>query len=366
MSEREKSADETGTSGDTATSDEGRRADGAATSDSDGVSGSTSASTDAMGIVEKKDRLREWLLLDGNRLLIAAVVLVVVVALLLSAELLGWIPVDRSQPIYYVFGGLISGNLTLITVVVSINQLLLGRELGSPGELESEIQNAIDYRRDVEEHAGEIAPVTPDGFLNLLFRNTRREAQRIGGMTFGPVGEEPRSEIDEMVDTLTDHSDTVLDRLSDSSANTFDVLSVTLTTNYAQEIHRIRQIRSRYGDDLPESVMDVLDNLVYHLQKVDVARQYFKSLYLQEELSSLSRILLYAGLPAELVTILVLLGFTAQPGTGLTQYADVLLPVAVTIAFLPLALLISFIVRTATVTDRTAATIPFTTPNQEQ
>ena len=40
------------------------------------------------------------------------------------------------------FSGLIDGNLTLITVVVSINQLLLGREFKSPGTLESQIERS--------------------------------------------------------------------------------------------------------------------------------------------------------------------------------------------------------------------------------
>ncbi|UPV76512.1 hypothetical protein M0R89_18435 (plasmid) [Halorussus limi] len=353
MSEATESSDGTRTSSGATTND-------AVTSDSSEGSGGGSR------LAAKKNRLREWVLLDGQRLLIAASLLVIVAIVLVSVEALGWVPMERPQPVYYVFGGLISGNLTLITVVVSINQLLLGREFNSPGELESEMQSVIDYRREVEEHAGEVAPVTPLKFLELLFQNTRRETQRIGGMTFGPVGEDVRSEIDEVVESLTDHADDVLDRLGDSDADTFDVLSTTLTTNYAQEIHRVRKIRSRHGDDLPESVMTALDNLVDHLQKVDVARQYFKSLYLQEELSSLSRVLLYAGLPAELVSILVLLGLTARAGTGLTQYSAVLLPITVTIALLPLALLVAFIVRTATVTERTAATIPFTTPRQEK
>ncbi|WP_435181871.1 hypothetical protein [Halorussus sp. AFM4] len=322
--------------------------------------------SDAAGPTAKKDRLREWILLDGNRLVVAGGVLGLVLVVVVAVERLGWVPLQRDQPTFYMFSALISGNLTLVTVVVSINQLLLGRELETPGSLESEIQNVIEYREEVEDHAGEIAPVKPLGFLELLFENTRKEAQRIGGMTFGAVGRETRSEVDEVVEALTDHADNVLHVLDASGSNTFDVLSVTLTTNYAQEINRIRRIRARHGDDLPESVMEALDNLIEHLQKVDVARQYFKSLYLQEELSSLSRVLLYAGIPAELVSVLALLAFTAQKGTPVLQYAHVLLPVTVTVGFLPLALLLSFIVRTATVTERTAATIPFTTPSQEQ
>jgi hypothetical protein len=156
-----------------------------------------------------------------------------------------------------------------------------------------------------------------------------------------------------------DHIEGILD---ESETNTFRVLSVTLTTNYAEEINHIRRIRATYGDDLPESLMESLEDLVEHLKKVDVARQYFKSLYLQEELSALSRVLLYTGIPAEAFLIVMLLGLTAEGTTPLTEYSGLVVPVLVSIVFVPLALLFSFIVRISTVTERTVATIPFTTP----
>ncbi|WP_254612515.1 hypothetical protein [Haloterrigena gelatinilytica] len=43
----------------------------------------------------------------------------------------------------------------------------------------------------------------------------------------------------------------------------------------------------------------------------------------------------------------------------------VFFPLAVTIGVFPLALLFAYILRTATVTERTAAITPFTTPEQE-
>lgn len=316
-------------------------------------------------LTRKTTGFREWFLLDGSRLTIAGGVVVLIFCLLGIVEQIGWIPMERAQPTYYLLSSLIGGNLTLITVVVSINQLLLSREMSSPGELESQIQNVIDYRKGVEKNAGEIAPVRPLGFLELLFDNTRRETKRIDRMAFGAVSEEVRTEIDDIAAALKDHVDRVEDILSTSEVNTFEVLSVTLTTNYAHQINQIRRIRATHGDDLPETVMDALGDLLEHLQRVDIARQYFKSLYLQEELSALSRVLLYAGFPAELFLAVMLLGFTAEGITILTQYSTVLMPITVSIAFTPLALLFAFIVRIATVTERTAATIPFTTPKQE-
>ncbi|QLG60868.1 hypothetical protein [Halorarum salinum] len=309
----------------------------------------------------------EWFLLGGNRLLIAALGVLLFLVAVASLERSGLIPLDEVGGLTYLFGGFVSGNLTLVTVVVSINQLLLSRELQEPGELRSQMDDVVDYRRDVEEAAGHVAPVEPLEFLRMLFDNTQQEAQRLGGVTADTVETERREEIDDLVASVTEQMDRVDGLLERSGTGTFEVLSVTLTTNYARKINRIRRIRSRHGDELPQPVMDSLDRLVDRFQDVDVARQYFKGIYLQEELSSLSRVLLYTGALAEAVAAVLLLSFT---GSGISSIArqtlSAVVPVAVAVCFLPLAVLASFVVRTAIVTQRTTTTLPFTTPEQEQ
>ena len=42
------------------------------------------------------------------------------------------------------------------------------------------------------------------------------------------------------------------------------------------------------------------------------------------------------------------------------------MPLIITIGLLPISLLFAFILRIATVSQRTAATLPFTTPRQEK
>lgn len=78
------------------------------------------SSSDESTIRSKIRRACEWFLLRGNRLVITGSVLVAVFGILVAAQRLGWVPLARDQPMFYVFSGLISGNLTLITVVVSI------------------------------------------------------------------------------------------------------------------------------------------------------------------------------------------------------------------------------------------------------
>lgn len=275
----------------------------------------------------------------------------------------GFVPLQRSQPLYYAFSALISGNLTLITVVVSINQLLLSQELSTPGKLESQIEGGgrgmIDYRQDVEDAAGRIAPVEPLDFLQLLIENTRQESQRIGGMSFRNADEDAYMAINDVISDLTSHMDAVDGLLQESSTSSFEVLSVTLTTNYA------RQIRHGLEDELSEEVMTSLDNLIARLQQIDIARQYFKSIYFQEELSTLSRRLFYVGIPAEAVAIVMLLGMTSSMSAPQAWIVTVL-PVALSICLLPLTLLFAYIIRIVAVTERTAATIPFTTARQER
>lgn len=123
----------------------------------------------------------------------------------------------------------------------------------------------------------------------------------------------------------------------------------------------------KYESDFPDVVHDSIDDLIDRLQEIDIARQYFKSMYMQLELSSLSRVLLYTGLPAVAISIASLLILTvplSEPDT-VTNFQS-LLPVTLTIGLLPLAILCSFFLRTATVTKLTAATLPFTTPEQER
>lgn len=310
-------------------------------------------------------RLREWVLLDGHRGVVAGITAAIVLAILTPVSVL--VPLTDSQPVFYVFGGLISGNLTIITVVVSINQLLLSQELKTPDELRAQIEGVVDYREDVEDTFEGVAPAEPLGFLRLLVEKVRQTAQQLGGLTFTETPEGISDDIERIVSRVTDHADLVDDLLQKSDASTFTVLSTTLTTNYARDINQLRQLRVRYGDQLPAHVDESIDDLVDRLRDVDIARQYFKTIYLQQELASLSRYLFYAGFPSITAVVVAVLLFTANDGAAVpSQYAPLIVSCGITAGLVPLIVLFTFILRTATVTRRTAATVPFTVPAQER
>ncbi|MFB6178516.1 MAG: hypothetical protein ABEI77_02190 [Halorientalis sp.] len=323
--------------------------------------------TDETLAARQRQRVSNWLLLDGDRRLVAGLTAGVVALVLTTVTVSGLAPLSDLQALYYVFGSLISGNLTVITVVVSISQLLLSREFKAPPKLQSQIEGIIDYRDDVEAAAGQVAPVEPLGFLRLVFENARREAQRMGGLAYSLTDGETQSQLDRVVAEITTQTDRVRSLLDQRQTSTFDVLSVTLTTNYATEINHLRRIEHQHCDQLSEQCGDSIDALVHQLQHIDIARQYFKSVYLQQELASLSRWLFYLGLPSITLLAVALVFMTRSSGSVPPRAAvRLVVPAVVTVGLLPMTLLFAYVLRIATVTQRTAATLPFTTPAQEQ
>lgn len=309
----------------------------------------------------------EWLLLTGDRRLVALGIAVLLTAFFGSLAVIEGVPLTNVEVMSRLYQALLVGNVTLITVIVSINQLLLTRELQSPGELRSQIEEIIDYRSEVEDALDEVAPVQPLGFLRGLVDATREQAKRLSDEVSDDGTSDGRENVEAVTDELVEQMDQLDTLLTESGTGTFSVLSVMLETNYATQINRLRRLHAEHEAEFSDDVHDSVDDLVDRLQEIDVARQYFKSIYLQQELASLSRALLYTGFPAIATTTGVQLLLTVPSGPpGPPVPIELLVPVTLAICLTPLAILGAVILRTATVTKLTAATLPFTTPEQER
>ena len=310
-----------------------------------------------------------WLFLTGNRLVVAAGFLLGLLALLVVAEwTLGVVDSTRPASLFYVFGGFIGGNFTLITIVISINQLVVSQQIGGPGELRDQIKATNDYREEVEESVDvPVAPVTPTEFLHLLLRSTAEAVESVREESKNVTDGEPMQRLLEATDEIYDHVGHVESLLAHPNVDVFQALTASLDTNYSEEMYRLRKLRSRHYQQYPEDVVECLDDIVVRLQQIDVARQYLKTIYIQDELSRLSRNLLYVGIPAVLVSALVLRMF-ASPRTAPLSSTQLIvyIPAAVTVAIAPLGVLFAYVVRLSTVAQRTVAITPFTTTTQER
>lgn len=302
--------------------------------------------------------VEEWLVLDGHRLAVAGVVLAAASGVFAAAAWSGVLHPARPTPLYYAFSALVGGNLTLVTVVVSINQLVVSRQLKSAGEVRNQMQQAIDFRDEVEELAdGPVAPVEPGAFLGVLVDASLRELDRLDDARIAATGDR-RDDLDSLVVPLEQHFDYVNALLARSGTDVFEALSTVLDTDYSSELQRSQQLLVEH--DLDDDTADAVNRLIDLLEHLNVARQFFKTIYMQEELSYLSRLLVYVGVPAVVATLLALVAVSVETGPDLPWWTmHVVLPAGITAGLAPLAVLVSFVLRVATVTQLTAAPTPF-------
>lgn len=115
-------------------------------------------------------RAAYWLLLEGDRRLIAAIILSGIIGIvggLISGDYLAVGPDSAAANLFG--GGLTSGIVALMTITLSINQLILSRVFGSPNELYDQLDGENRLRRNVERLAREsTSPNDPAAFLSMI------------------------------------------------------------------------------------------------------------------------------------------------------------------------------------------------------
>ena len=303
-----------------------------------------------------------WLLLEGDRLAVASVVVGgVLLVFLLVLWRYGYGSTRPSSPVYFLFSSLLTGDLTLITVVLSINQLVLSRELGAPGTLQNRIEGSVEYREDVEETVETaVSPTAPTEFLRFLHEQVGEQADRLDERV-DDVDGGSRSRLRSLAYALRDDVRIVngtLDRQGEEGV--FAVVAATIRTNHAEQLHEIGSIRAGDSSPADDAIDETLDRLESYLLQIDVARNYFKTVYVQKELAFLSRLLLYVGVPAVVASGGALVIYNAATSLGvLDPLLAAVTGVAFTLGFAPLAILFAFVLRLAWVAEKTATVTPF-------
>lgn len=310
-----------------------------------------------------RDRPVDWFLLVGDRRLVGAGLLALVALAVGWTVASGLAPLTERTPLLYLLFSLLSGNVTLITIVVSISQFVLARHLESPGEARTALREAVGYRQEVSEVTGErVVPVTPAGFLRTLLASIDRDVDSLREREWADAEGDLRADVEALVGELAEHAAAVSALVERTDGSVDRALFSTLEMNYSRFFYGVYRLRAEYGEALPETVDADLRRLERDVEQIDVARRYFKTVLIQTELASLSRLLLLIGLPVLVATVVLMLAFTATAGPAVSAPAlSVAIPLVVTAGFAPIALLTASILRLATVVHRTAAMYPFTT-----
>jgi hypothetical protein len=332
------------------------------------------APSDAMRRRGAESRLKLWILLEADRWAVAAgVVAVFFLGVIFAAAILpNRVIVASGDPVETLFQALVTATITGVTLVVSINSLVLSQELGTLADQRDRIEGSMSFRKDVEDTlAIGVAPSTPAAFLGELLDAI--EARAVGLAAATDSAGMDAGELSDYATNLRQHATAVSADLSDSQFGTFSVVSAVLNFNYSWKIREARRLRAALSEtaappadaeaESTRKVWESLDAIVDILTQFGAAREHIKTLYFQWELVDLSRAMLYSAVPAIVVAVTILL-FNGALSTfsastlGITHYVW-LVALATSIALSPFAILLSFVLRIGTVAQRTLSIGPF-------
>ncbi|WP_255192252.1 hypothetical protein [Natronobeatus ordinarius] len=312
---------------------------------------------------ERRHAAFRWAVIEGNRLVVAGAFLGAIALVLVGLLAVNLFPRAPGEPLYLLFSAFLGGNLTLISVVIAINQVVFSRELGSPGDLAQRTRNAVEYRDQVQDAIDRaVSPVLPGSFLLVLHENLGARAQALRETVTNPGEDDLSAELDELVGALRGDVRTVTRALDTPAADEqiFGAIAATLGTTQAEQLHDLARLETSYDDRLSDEQRELFASIRELLLHIDVARKYFRTVYITKELSFLSRMLLVVGLPAQLFTGATLAVYDLAAIEELPVAAIVAATVIAMIAsFAPLAILASFVLRLSWVAQRNATVMPF-------
>lgn len=303
-------------------------------------------------------RVRDWFLIDGNRLTIAALLTLGIFVLLLVLGELGLIAFVNDDSITRMAGGMIAGTFSLITLVVSINQLILSREFTAADESRERLSGVLQFRDDVADVAAlPTSPASPSRLLEAIALAIHARTDRLEEATTS--GDRVDAAVEEFIEDLRADTNRLDDILADSEFGTFEAVSATIGYDDAWHLYQARYLHARHGDHFPVEATEALEEIIGGLELFAVAREHLKTTFLQREVTRFSQLTIFVGVPAAFAAIV--LGFLFADIAGATIADGYLPPVTsalTAIVFSPLALLGSYILRAATVTRRTASIGP--------
>jgi hypothetical protein len=336
--------------------------------DGTAATGGTGGSDDANGEYHLRDRADEpgwklWLYDEADRWAVVGGLLAGVFLVLLAVGYgySGAAAAVRSRPaLSSLFQAMVVANITGVTLVLTLNQLVLSQELGAVGDQRERMEKSMSFREEVADVLDlPVSPARPARFLRAFVQVAADRARSFRGAVDG-ADPELVSTVDEYFDQVTAEYDRVDAELEGGQFGTFDVVSAALDLDYSRQLFAAKRIGATH--DLSGRAAAALDELVAVLELYAPAREHFKTLYFQWALIVLSRTILWAALPALLVAASMIAFFDPTAVTLRAAGVDLVpgvVAAATAVALLPFLVLVAYVLRIATVTRYTLAVGPF-------
>ncbi|WP_440008184.1 hypothetical protein [Halomicrococcus sp. SG-WS-1] len=306
-----------------------------------------------------RNRLLEWVKVDGDRLFLTIGISVGVFVLILVLNSIGAVAFTNDNSVTRMASGMIAGTFSLVTLVVSVNQLILSQEFSPASEHRNRFSGVMEFRRDLEEQTGvSTAPVEPTRVVEVLAEAIGDRASELSDSVANSTDEEFRQQVTQYAKSVEDSTKWIDEAFDQSDVEAFDALSVAVEYADGWQIHVARRLRND-ASELTDETAATFDELIDTIRLFSTAQEHLKTVYLQRELAKFSQLTIYCGIPAVLSSISIALLYGDIGGATIsTRFLPYVTSLLVTIVLVPLVLLAVFILRTATVTRRTSTVGP--------
>ena len=313
-----------------------------------------------------ESRLKLWIALGANRLAVTAMLALAVFVAFVLAGTLVYPPfqsiVTSADTIETLFSTLLGSIITTgTTLVVTISQLVISQENGPLGEQHARMSDTMDFREYTQELIGQPTPADPSAFLRTIVNATERRAKALRGSISEGGNAQLRAEVDEFTESVTGNAEEVRNELDGATFGSFDVLFAALNYNYGWKIFQVERMVDDHADSLSDEDRALFEELRTTISMFGPAREHIKTLFFEWALINLSQLILYVSVPALVVAGSMLAFVNGSSFTGMTLGLPNLLLIvagAFTVSVLPFLLLLSYILRIATVAKRTLAIGP--------
>ena len=316
----------------------------------------------------RENHVKQWFLLTGSRVMVTGVLLALVFLTLLGLATIRPLQLrtllTETNAVKTLFSTLLSGAILLVSIVVSINSVVLTQEITDIETQQERVSASIEFRRHIEETIEpDVTPARPAEFLTTVMYAISEQTETLLRQSKQKTNESYQDRMEgfaEQVEAEISHARATLGR---TRLGTFGVLLAGLNYDYSGQLHALRTLQRRFNSELTEDDHDAFGSLVETMKHMATGREYFKSLYYKRELARLSSILLYVSLPVIVFTSYVILALDAGlfPDVRMFGISPLLVSVlfAYTVALSPYLVLTAFVVRATTITLRTLAAGPF-------
>ncbi|PSP99171.1 hypothetical protein BRC94_07595 [Halobacteriales archaeon QS_5_70_17] len=301
-------------------------------------------------------RVAWWVLVEGDRTAVAGGLLLAGVIGLAAALVAEVITVGYGSNVRRLFAsGMAAGLLSLITVALSINQLILSRVFGAPDALGNHFDGTLSLQQTIEKHTDrEVAPGAPAAMLRTISDGLDEHAGAL------PAD----SGLGEYGDRISAYADAASSFDGENGREaTSSVLSTILTTGYARDFIRTREIQATRN--LAPAVERRLESIRELLRAMAIFRQYLKTIVIQQQLAELSRLIVYTGVAGVAVALSLAMVYRTSTGAAIPPGW---LPAVTTLGFAvmlaPLAVLVSYVLQAATIARYTVSAGPIIPPEE--